>query len=809
MSSKKIKTPQEEAQDEKRRKEKAAISRAKTSEKTKPQRERMKRKIDARVPTTQYEADAAVENENNIRAFFKKMIDMPYDQAIEETIEFFDPNKKGKGKGTVGRKTQFKNIIIPLPSTLYKDLARNYLSQEKMLNVFWADYETRPYVIEEMQEKQRLEDQDFVKLHEPVEKHSRKTEQVLIKGTGVVKELDFDGKEIERQVKISEKKEHLVAPIMLMIDPLKDGCEEYTTIPWINNFQEMFIAPTQGVDQENFIKSMSLDPKTGRKQDGNTWYQVPTRIISNVLCVSRKFWERDFVRLNHKTKGNITFQIAYLLKDGKFEKQTEKNFRDEKSFVDTKLGRKDNEINKILASKVTPEIKQFARSILSDWLSNIAPEVKKYKNAEEASGYIRETVELLANSSPNAGKLFEHIAEITIFLNKKDGVFTERIRDEYYIPEILVGLSIEEKLPEVFDDPEANKDSANRFIKRQVDAAVKKFADQFHRIKNSTKSIETLPSAQIIPSHEERPWKSACKNEISKDVQNSSVIYYPENGEIYCILITEVYDQIKANKKPVNPSTGTPLDDKFLKRFRELYDHKFNRDDFEETTESLDIKQIQPPHVVESVKKHIIAPWLLETIIKNIKECEDELNSGSKERCKSFEDKDSETDASETVRDDDTPNKEKDKDDDSDYDTTVEEPNKDKDKDDDSDYDTPGEESSKDFSKKSVEERIKLVEEMFKSDDDDDDDDSDASGYSAGESPGDVIEGDICQSCRKKMTKKKKNVSSKTIIRNKKGEYKPVWFCNFDCFEKYRCPRTKKRKNNGKVRHASQDRKKK
>ena len=811
MAKEKIeKTADEQAIYERKQKVKAAAYRAKEAEKSKPLRERKKKKISVATPAKAADVDSILENEENIRAFFQEMVELPDEEAIKATIEFFNR----KGKGTFGRKKQFQDIITLLPPTLYKDLANEHLLTEKMLDVFWADYEGRPYVIHAIQEKQKREDEEFFKVHEqPSQK--KKAGEILLKGRGVVIELDSDGEEKTRESKSVLPREHVVVPITLSIDPLKDGCEEYAKIPWIKNFQEMFISPPEGVKTEDFLKSMSLEAKGARKEDNTTWYKVPPRIITNVLCLNRKFWERDFVRLDHKTKGIINFQIAYLLKDDTFQKQTEKNFRDEKTFVDIKLGRQGNEINKILNMKVTQKIEEFARRILSEWLSNVAPNVKKYKNLEKGE-YISETIRLFSISSQNTGKLFEHISKITIFLNNKDGVFTERIIDEYYIPEILVSLSIEEKLPEVFDDPDpgVDKGAATRFIERQVAVSVRNFADQFYKANNPTENIPTLPSANIAPSHVQRVWKSACKNEISKDVQNSSVIYYPENEEIYCILITEVYDQIRDDKKPVNPATGTLLNEKFLKRFRELYDHKFLKpDDVEETVPLLEIK---PRPIVESVNRPLIAPWLLETIIKNIKECESEFERDNTKRCKSIEN----YPHSEDEDDDEDDDKDEDKDDD----------DKDEDKDD----------TSEDFSKKDPEERKKLADDLFYSSSNREGVETEgvesegtesegaesegaesegaesegaesegSSEHSPGESPGDVLEGDICQFCVKKLTKKKRSVSPKTIIRNKKGQDKVVWFCDLDCFEKYKCPRSKKKKNNKGGRAASQDRNKK
>ena len=74
---------------------------------------------------------------------------------------------------------------------------------------------------------------------------------------------------------------------------------------------------------------------------------------------------------------------------------------------------------------------------------------------------------------------------------------------------------------------------------------------------------------------------------------------------------------------------------------------------------------------------------------------------------------------------------------------------------------------------------------------------SSSDGYSVSQSNQDILEGDICQYCTKKISKKKikdKDIN-KTIVLNKKGTHQVIYFCNLPekCFENYDFPSARKK----------------
>jgi hypothetical protein len=617
--------------------------------------------------------------------------------------------------------------------------------------------------------------------------------------------IDDDG--VETQIKkvdinpsLQDSKKRKEPTMTISITPL-ENCSKAS---YLKNVTKTFITPIGNPEQlENIIR---IDQAESRTEGGVRWYLIDER-LSLILCNTYRYWSNNSVTAILPGKRQIYFKIGYLSKDGKFSTQTIDNFKEEKYNIDNIRRSRGRDIASILRSPKTPEIERFVRSVLSEWLTTIAPEVKEYKDADDTEGYVYEAVQRMYKESVDTKDLFVRLANITLFLQNKNSLFADRVRDGVYIPAVLVSLSVEDKFPEIFDDPTSDKSSAKRFIEKQIESIVKQFGELLYKRQKPTDNVPTEPKAAILSSFNAtaRPWKSACENKLDDNVKNSEVVYYQEDGKVYCLLIRDVYKQIKNGEEPLNPLTQNPLDDTFLQKFKQLYDHKFGGD--EDIVEEVSIKTVsRRPTIVEN-KRPPIAPWLLDSIIKNIKGCEDELNSG-KNKCDSIEkDPESESDvSSESDESIDEVNSRKisslfdssssNKSTDGDGDGAVSEST-----------DVSEGESEGDGEREGKGESEGEDEDVSedKGEDEDVSEGDDHSPRSCAQI--DVIEGDICQYCKKKLTKRKLLSSPKTMIRNKNGKDTTIWLCNLDCFEKYTCPRFKTKRKGG--RNASQDRKKK
>jgi len=785
-------TRDEQDAEDRAKKAKAKEYRDKRSEEQRPARERAKEKIQAPPVTNQHQANVAINNEKAIRESFGRMVQLDEkDDIIVEMQELILEHNWGSQHES----QKMFNIIEVLPPSMYKDLAEKYVDKEEPFYSFWPKYKSLPYVLQAMEkDKDQIEyvpptKPKAVKYVYPEAGRANKVDPDPWKNKVVA--LDDEGEIIE-QIKPKPKSEKFDKPRQLIIPPCENFFK-YEKTSFIKDVFKTFITPIGDQEQKKRLEVIITRNSVNHESftdSGTTWYLVD-KALALFLCKTTRIWNDSVVKAILPRSGNkpIFFKVGYMTQKGSFLPQTEEHFKIEMNSINTLSKTRESKIESILNSEISEDISKFARSFLSSSLTNLDPDVTKYGNPEQRNSYIYESVYIMITlSKGKTKKLFEKLANITVFLKNDKSMFVERIRHQYYIPAILVDLSIEEKLPEVFNDPNQNKDDANNSILREIRTEVRRIAETLYKEQNPTENIPTRPSHTINKPYALLNWKLPCKNnKLDDDVKNSDVFYYNENGKVYCLLISDVYKQIKSGIHPVNPITRVQIDDQFLKRFKELYDFKFDRDDIVvETTEKSTKISILPP--VTQPKIPDIAPWLLKMIIKNIKDCEKECETLEKgKRCESLEsikyEESYETDES---------IKEEDKESDLESEEQELEPKR----------LNSGTTSSLFGSGSSSKTKPDLDPES--------DLETNASDENSPRSstPFDVKEGNICQYCEKKITKTQQKKCPRTKIRNTKHEDKNVWFCDYDCFEYYRCPSFKNQKRRH-GRYDSRDRKRK
>ena len=816
------------------KKEKDAAKRLKKSIETKDARDYLKQKAPNPLKTSKYQVDKVVSNEQAIRESFNKISNLDDEKSIVAEMHNLVTNHEW---GSIEKYLEMAEIPDKLPKSLYKDLATKYLSQEGTLQNFWLNYKNSPRVKAIIKDKQdEIEYLPARKPRGPVflpsQEGRRNKVEVRKPGEKKVVELDDEENVIENpEPKLKVEKPFGEAKFSLSILPFDNFLKE-KKITIINNVTKTFITPVGTEEQKKKLESIIRVKgiKETRTEKGITWYLVDER-LDLFLCETNRIWidGSNSVTAILPNKQNIYFKVGYLMSSSDtIFNQTREQFKLESEYINTLRKTRDREINSILESKISPTIQKFARSVLSRSLSDVAKDVTKYENPEQENGYIYKSVQkMIESSDTSTKKLFENLAKITVFLQDSNSIFVERVRNEFYVAEILVILTDQEKLPEVFDDPNQNIDTVKKFIKRKIDSEVIKFARLLYKTNNPTVNEPTLPSHVFKPPYNVLAWKKPCMNKLENDVKKSDVFYYTEEGQVYCLLISDMYKQIKeGGKDPLNPITGKPINADVLKRFRELYDFKFNREDdtVVETPEpGKPISRIKrlPPTRQEKIAQ--IAPWLLKTIKNNIKGCENELKGMDLEgmdkgkKCKAF-DSDDETIVQEESEEESQEESEEE------LEEELEEESE--------------EESEEELEEELEEESAKSRDDLFtsslesefvppklkselsvfgartSSEDDSEsktpeaDYDSDASSNSPRSLV--ITDGNICQYCKKKIKKNYLKKCLKTKIRDNQDQDKTIWFCMFECFENYKFPyyKNKNKNKNGRKggRYDSRDR---
>lgn len=595
-----------------------------------------------KVPTTDRKAQQIVEYEQTNRVFFKRLIAVEDDKLKEKMIEF----SQERGSWGWQRKIDIENIINTIPEKLYKDLAIRYIEQPKILAEYWAYYVTRPEVRVAIDEKRYddsifEEDELFAVEDKPAIVPPKKIVKQLKPGERKVIEVDemgadgkFIGNIIEQKIEPKIKKPLLLSK-RLTITPY-DGCfKDQRDVPWLKNIDFTIITPALGDSLHEISDYIQKDISYSFK--GLKWYRVK-KSFHNLMCRSFRTRDEDSNSLLATINGKkVRMQIAYVTKDQDFIIQDEDIFKLEKEYIKNLKMYPHDKVSLFLKSKINENTQKFAKDRLAEILSFVAPEVEEYKDPN--GQYITRAVEKMMENSVINRDLLTRIAEIGVYLKDNNGIFFKRIKQEYYIPEILVTLTREEKLPEVFDDPtETNIYQINNIIDNQVNNFVQTLADSIYQKNNATERVPMRPYAKL-PQYKVKKWKSACDEDL-EGVPDEHIIYYKEDGKVYCLLISNIYEQLNSEAGiAINPTTKKPLDEDFVERFRQLYDSKFNRTDIDLSEPDM-IESILPEKPKTPIPVRQYAPGLLDMIKSNILGCEKEIKNetlGEDEKCKSLE----------------------------------------------------------------------------------------------------------------------------------------------------------------------------
>jgi hypothetical protein len=617
---------------------------------------------------------------------------------------------------------------------------------------------------------------------------------------------------LQKQDKPNEMPKDKPTPVFklqLEIKPYEQCADFVQKAPWLKkNVKQVFVTDS---DKTSDIKTIMKDYKiTPENYEGTNWYPI-NKLFINIMCRNKRYWNDDDSTVTiQRSKGpNLRVKFAYAVKDSdKIIIQNKKLFTEEKKFMDELNLDRDGQIKRLMASPINEKIEKFALTKLIQVLTVEIIVDEERKVISPNNDYIVKIIYALKNNSPNIGFFIDKIAHLIVFLKNKESVFFERVKEEYYIPEILWDLSIEEKLPEVFDDPQNDTtvmDKTLQILNSQIKSESWHLKQNFYKMLNPDDKIDELPRKDTHLYHAKK-WKSGCKNQDDEDIKNShaTVLYYTENGHVYCLNIWDIHNQIQKGEKPINKKTGEPLSEEFLKKFKKLYDpNKFiikeDKEDLPKIQDSTSsIPKILPVPVRKLNIKDFYAPELLEMIIQTITDCEQEFDKDNNvKKCKSFN-YDEEKHSDESSDDE----KEKHSDESSD-----DEKEKHSDESSDDEKEKHSDESRDDAKEKQSDES----RDEKKKDLEDDDHFEDANEFSpSSRKPKPIKKGNICQYCDKKITKKyiKDNLVNKTTIQSENGDHAIVYFCELpkNCFEKYNFVNVDCKKSGG--RCSSTDRKK-
>jgi hypothetical protein len=156
-----------------------------------------------------------------------------------------------------------------------------------------------------------------------------------------------------------------------------------------------------------------------------------------------------------------------------------------------------------------------------------------------------------------------------------------RIKNSYYNPEDIINLDRYTVLPEIYKNPNSNHDEAENIIKRkraiienEFYNALSKPFDPFVR--------KNVVAKQNIFKYLQTDARDSCPSGID------DVIYYNEDGKIYC------FDRVEIIDKEINPFTGKKFRQDFFNELNKIEDVFYDASEIQ-PDEPVNIPVVKPP----------------------------------------------------------------------------------------------------------------------------------------------------------------------------------------------------------------------
>lgn len=381
---------------------------------------------------------------------------------------------------------------------------------------------------------------------------------------------------------------------------------------------------------EGKVESVWVGPAPGEEM--NMGYVIADKSIVNTSDVTfykagRSFYELQCNYYSHKRRQNefvltsydindkpVRFMVLYEIssyKDSEWVYQDEAIFNKQVEYLRGSSFYSSSVLLGIRAERVSDSVRYAGKLLLENVLNDVmdVDYVKDYSNRLE--NYIYSTYDSIES-------YFSAIISITVFLESwNNSIFKERVRSRFYQPEILGTLSINEKLPEVFDNPNITSEKreemsmyVDTLIKNQVNDLIKRIAQI--RQPGVNRSQKTYASLIAVPRIDTSNVPDCVSELLGKGTKDVNIVYYTDvDGKTYCFDAFELKIRFE-NGEYNNLDSGNNFSDDFINKVLHF-------DQYVDTTS----EEIPISDIPKEVK--IMAPGLREKIIEDIKRMEDNM----------------------------------------------------------------------------------------------------------------------------------------------------------------------------------------
>jgi glutaredoxin len=339
---------------------------------------------------------------------------------------------------------------------------------------------------------------------------------------------------------------------------------------------------------------------------GKSFYQLQCNYHSN------KRHQNGYVLTSYNVKGRpvryvVLYELANTNDDDKWRYQDEAIFQAQQKYFHDKSADTVSHFKQIRSELVSDDVRTFGKGSLEIALS-------QYINDPE---YINRVERYVFDKHKIVMDYLNTIASISVFMKQwNKSIFKDRVSSLYYQPEILTELSLEEKLPEVFDNPNVNSTQRrqteiqiNSIIQKEVEDILSSVVRIRYPGRAPTRPMMTLPPT-FSTSTSKTPDCAVDMKNAGWDARN--IIYYTDtDNKIYCFDVFTLKKQFEQGNFN-NVFTGNRLSDQFVAQVQHIDPYTVSVIEEEEDRPLSDIKK----------PITILAPGFLDKIVEDIQKME-------------------------------------------------------------------------------------------------------------------------------------------------------------------------------------------
>ena len=371
---------------------------------------------------------------------------------------------------------------------------------------------------------------------------------------------------------------------------------DYMRHLWIPDYEATYITQAIGsdvIDSKYIIQSGK--PSDSITYEGRLWYK-PSKYfyLTQIGNLEHKRTQEGVVLTSYETKDKpVRLNVLFITKNGDKIIQNEKIFNNEKTWFrkksmsnEARLVDFENTPIKSLSSSVKSEIsgwiRRYIASTLSVELSNqkrddankLDPADMKDPVFLENDSFITELEQtfMLQSEDKTIGYYIELVSTFLVFVQTKYTgqsykIFRSRLRSNFYNPSKIPSISIEEKVPEIFANPDnTNLIDGFKIIAASIIKSEKNIILTFlFNFIHPHHYISAIPYAyKMFPNISSQTGKKIAEiHKCEGNIYPHENIFYTEKDVTYCFSIVDLISRF-AEGDFTNPKTGSKLSDTFI-----------------------------------------------------------------------------------------------------------------------------------------------------------------------------------------------------------------------------------------------------